>query len=213
MQTVNDVLHFDEAVIRRVVVRTEIVILHRVGAVQLGALKADPIVLHVAVLVLFRSGRSIIHVVAVDINPRVEVLRHKQHGHHRLRIGVLFGREVGFGKAHQRTLHDVAEFVGRRIILRAVDEVNVIALFDDKAAVGAYFSLNISGQRLDRVAIRTTRKRNCRRTQRRRGNHTCQFSELIPHCKGLLKNYVGREKKSAFPDNINAYSIIYQFVN
>ena len=168
----------DKAIKRRVVRNTE-VILH-VAAVERGTLEVEVGVVHRARRVADVVGRRIVDAVAVDENSRGVVRRHHQRGNDRLNV-VLPCLDVRHLRPHERALDRRAVGVVRRVGLDAVDEVDIVPLLHDEAALRR-------NRRIRRGPVRQRRERLAARGERSRGScHRCgsgkykNFLDKITH--------------------------------
>ena len=142
---IDGAVHFHKAVIQVCIFRLEVIVGHRLGAVELGALEFKAGIQNFAARIPCRGGRAVIHVVAVDVYTRVVVAGIHYEGNHRLHIGIVARGEIFERDAHERTLYDVAVRVAVcRVALYAVDEINPVPCLYRKAAVGYDFVVFIA---------------------------------------------------------------------
>ena len=136
VQQIDGPLRLHVAVGGGVVRKLNVVPFHHFRTVQLGAAEVEIGGLYLTFDVLVPVRGSVVNVIAVDEDARRIVLRDDEFGKDdvRLRIGAL--GEVVRRDAHERALDHFAVGIVRRVILRSVDEVVPVILFDDKAAVG-----------------------------------------------------------------------------
>ena len=125
-----------KAVACRIVGKTEIIILHRRRSVEFRTLEIDIAVFNrTALYALVCGRRSIINVIAVDIDTRRIIFCYEQHGNNRFRLGIFPCVEVCAGNTHQSAFHYAAVLVLRRVTFHAVDKIDVTALFNNETTV------------------------------------------------------------------------------
>ena len=150
-----------------------------IRTVEAGALEIEVLALDDARGIAHVVGGRVVHPVAVDIDARRIIGSHHQRRDDDL--GVVDARfEVALCDAHERALDGGAVGVIRRIRLDAVDEVDVVALFDDETAVGDDLARGeISPQgRKGRLA---RRKGTHAHRDRARSEYGNEFFRKVPH--------------------------------
>ena len=126
---------FHETVVCRVGRKTEIIIFHRFRTVELGALEVNPRRFHFTVHILVGGGGCVIHVIAVNINTCVKVLRNEEHRYYGFRFIVVPSVQIRLFNTHQRAFYHVAVNVRLGVVFCAVNEINEIAFLYGKATV------------------------------------------------------------------------------
>ena len=171
-------VRFDKAVERGVVGNAEEQALVR--AVETRGAEVEIGVVHLTRRIARVVGRRVIDAVAVDIQPRGVVRRDHERGDDGL--GRVDARlDVGHLRPHQRALDGRAVGIVRGVRLDAVDEVDVIALLYDEAALRDDLRVRRGSavEGLERIAAARHRRRGCRK--QRAGGSNAEFSENFTH--------------------------------